>query len=478
MFTHVGAIVEEFAGADLGDKRRAGRLEQIAELLDKQPAAGFPRAMGSDAALEGFYRFINNDGFSAEDIVEPHIAATIQRAARSKTVLAVHDTTAVEFSTMREGLGITSSSRHQGFLTHAALLVAAERGLPLGLGYLETRVRTGEKRSRQRRKAGQLRYATRNDETRESLRWLRGIDAVEKSRRREGFEVIHVTDAEGDFFELLDLLRTSEARFVIRAGHLVRAVLDDGDESSVREVADKVLPQAWREIDISVRNLPARTVGANSRRRHPERSARRTRVAIGSGRVTLKKTKYSGLNATPLEVNIVRVWEPDPVTGHPPVEWILLTTEDVSTPASVERIVDIYRQRWIIEEYFKALKTGCSLEKRQVESYDALRKVLALFAPIAYRLLLLRGIERIDPTTPASQVFSPIELRIMVRAPSNRGLPPPDTVAAGLLHLAKLGGHIRNNGRPGWQTLAWGYEKLLTLRLGWELAEAQKCDQS
>lgn len=474
----VGAVAEEFAGADLGDRRRTGRLEQIAELLDQQPAVGFPRAFGSDAALEAFYRFINNDGFSADDIVAPHIAATCQRAAESKTVIAVHDTTPVEFSTMREGLGMTSGPGHQGFLAHAALLLDEKNSLPLGLGFIETNARTVRKKSRQKRNAGLLRRASRDDASRESLRWIRGVAAVERSRRRGGFEVIHVTDAEGDFFELLDSLRDAGARFVIRAGQLDRVVLGDGEETSLRKIADGIQPQSSREIDVSARVLLPRSVGARTRRRHPPRSARQLRVVIGSARIAFKTSKYSRLKSAPVALNIVRVWELSPPNGEPAVEWILLTTEDVSTSASVDRVVDIYRRRWIIEEYFKALKSGCSLEKRQIESYDALCKVLALFAPIAYRLLLLRGIERIDPETPAASVFSAVDLQLMIRAPSNRGLPPPDTVAAALLHLAKLGGHIRNNGRPGWQTLAWGYEKLLLMHLGYEAAMAEKCDQS
>ena len=60
----------------------------------------------------------------------------------------------------------------------------------------------------------------------------------------------------------------------------------------------------------------------------------------------------------------------------------MLTTEETATASALERIVEIYRRRWTIEEYFKALKTGCSLEKRQVESYDAPREILALFVPI------------------------------------------------------------------------------------------------
>jgi hypothetical protein len=34
----------------------------------------------------------------------------------------------------------------------------------------------------------------------------------------------------------------------------------------------------------------------------------------------------------------------------------------------VAAVVDHYRGRWTIEEFFKAIKTGCALEARQLES--------------------------------------------------------------------------------------------------------------
>ena len=64
-------------------------------------------------------------------------------------------------------------------------------------------------------------------------------------------------------------------------------------------------------------------------------------------------------------------------------------------------MVDAYRARWVIEELFKALKTGCQIEKRQMESYGALRIALALFLPIAVRLLALRDAARSEPDAPA-----------------------------------------------------------------------------
>ena len=55
----------------------------------------------------------------------------------------------------------------------------------------------------------------------------------------------------------------------------------------------------------------------------------------------------------------MHVFELGPPAGAPAVEWLLLTTLPVDTPEALAFVVDSYRARWVIEEYFKALKTGC-----------------------------------------------------------------------------------------------------------------------
>ena len=80
---------------------------------------------------------------------------------------------------------------------------------------------------------------------------------------------------------------------------------------------------------------------------------------------------------------MVYATEVDPPDGEPPLEWRLVTTELITTPEQVLRIVEWYRTRWLIEEFYKCLKTGCAYEKRQLESLDTLLVALALLAPIA-----------------------------------------------------------------------------------------------
>src|SRR5258706_6299971 len=437
-------ISEEFEGADLGDERRNNRLLKIASALECDPAGGFPRAMRGDAELEAFYRFINNGSFSSDEILDPHLEAALQRACEAGEVLAIHDSSYFQPAkdAPRKEMGIKTANKGRGFVAHVALL-ATMAGTPLGLGHLETLVRTGAKGHRSARRQG-----NEEDSEKVTQRWLRSMQAIDEERAGR-IEVDHVIDAEGDFFELLSAMQSVGARFVIRAAHQDRIVTSDGSDENLRQVVDRLEPRTWRKIQLGERRYNERLKGPHSRRRHPQRDARQARVAIASSRIVIPaRSRTSGDG--PVSVNVVRVWEPKPPKGQPPVEWILLTSESVQSAETLLKVVDIYRKRWLIEDFFKALKTGCSLEKRQVASYAALQKVLALLAPIAYRLLLLRGIHRErSAKTPARVAFDPVDLMLIAQA-QRQPTKTPTTLHEAIMLLARLGGHIRNNGLAGW----------------------------
>ena len=463
------SVVPEYVGADLGDERRSKRLVGIVRRLQKKPRAPFPEAMQSSAELEGFYRFVNNPGVDPREILEPHRAATLERATRAKTVLVVHDTTTAEFSGRmpRRGLGTTTGKLSHGFLAHVSLAVQPDdERMPLGVLGMETFTRTGTKW----RRVKKYRTKVRDDPTRESLRWWNSMQAVERDSKGR-FLPIHVMDAEADFFELLCRAQDAGMRFVVRSGQQKRMVRDGGGLATLREVADRMKPAAWRTVELSARHYPKRLQKSKLKRRHPPREARTAKLAIASTPVLVCRTKYSAIRGNDVKLTLVRVWEPEPPEDTSPVEWLLLTTEPAKTKADLASIVDIYRARWVIEEYFKALKTGCSLEQRQLDSYDALRKTMAIFAPVAYRLLLLRSLER-HGNTPVRKHFSDTEIRILRSHDATRELGPLKTLGDAMLYLARMGGHLKHNGPPGWQTLGRGYEELLALRAGWEAASA------
>jgi len=420
---------------------------------------------------------MNSDGFTADQLLAPHRNATMERARQAGTVVVVHDTTHIEFTGdgEREGMGVTTNGK-KGFIGHFSLVLdSSGDSVPLGVSRMETYTRTGEKWAT----AKKTRTRVRDDPTRESLRWGRAVEAFEGDRE-DRFEAIHVMDAEADFFELLSEMVSSVARFIVRAGQFDRNIVADGEAAKLREFVDQLAPICQRVVTLSARRYIGKRQPATTKKRHPARDARLAKLYIAAGSLTLRKTRYSK-TGNDVEVNVLRIWEPRPPRGAPAVEWVLLTTEPIASAEEVERIVDWYRQRWVIEEFFRALKSGCSLEARQLESYSALVKVTAILSPIAYRLLLLRGMERRKPGQTPLNFFSATELKLIQLDDANAGAAPPETLADAMRMLARMGGHIKNNGRPGWQTLSRGYQHLLILVRGYELSRGisrGRCDQS
>ncbi len=179
-------------------------------------------------------------------------------------------------------------------------------------------------------------------------------------------------------------------------------------------------------------------------------------------------TWRKGLPKT-IAVKIIEVVEAEPPKGEAPISWRLLTTLPITTAEEIERVIDIYRKRWLIEEYFRSLKTGCSLEDRQAESRWALLNTLGLLAPLAVRLLQLRALGRHEPDAPASEPLEDLEVTVL-RHMTGGKLPKRPKNRDITMAVARLGGHLRSNGDPGWLVLGRGYAKLLQFVEGWRAA--------
>lgn len=458
------SAASEFEEAQLGDVRRTRRLQGIAQMAAAKPDAGFPQLVNNDSELEGLYRFLSNPHVSAEAILEPHIEATMARAREAKRVLMIHDTTDFTFGgkTEREGLGPVHGAQ-QGFLAHVALvLLPGEARIPLGIGGLVRVVR--DKTTKKQSSKSQPKSPS------ESQRWEQLVRQTEA--RSEGVECLHVMDREGDAYELLGAMLDVDARFIVRAAHN-RALLD-AEAGKLKPELEQLVPVASRTIQLSVRPDKARS--AKSLRKHPARQARSAEVAVAGWRVTLRRPVSAHHSRPEVSVNVVYVWEPSPPADQPAVSWVLYTTEPVLTAEQLWTVVDHYRARWTIEELFKALKTGCNIEKRQIESLHGLANTLSLFLPIACKMLLARSLVRAAPHAPAHQIL-PAVLLILLQQ-HLRLTAPLQTAEQALFAIAKLGGHLRRNGAPGWQTLARGLEALLWMHAGWRVANVQRSDQS
>jgi hypothetical protein len=284
-------------------------------------------------------------------------------------------------------------------------------------------------------------------------------------------------DREADDYALFARLTEGHHAFVIRLAHdRILAELAPSEPRKLSDAIAKVECVVQREASISKRVDGERS--PLQKHIHPSRGKRTATLSVGATPAIFKRprTQDRALPET-LSLHVVRVWEETPPPGEAPIEWLLVTNVCVDSTDAILRTVDRYRARWTIEEYFKALKTGCAFPDRQLGDYEGLINALAVFAPIACRLLALRSYAQHDPLTPASSVLEDDEiqvLRVLGRVP----LPPAPSARDVLVAVASLGGHIKWSGEPGWLTIGRGYAELELLTRGWRAAKLQRdCDQ-
>jgi hypothetical protein len=463
-------VMREFEAVDLGHKKRDRRLKRMVAALAVKPDASFPEAMRSDAELEGAYRLLNNKCVSATDLLKPHCAETVERVRgkREPVVVVSHDTTGLEFAGEgRKGLGPMLKSE-RGFYAHFSLAVNPdERREPLGLLSFISVIR----KEREARKEKRTARSVQSDPEKEYLRWAQGIDEAE--RQLVGVKrVIHVGDRESDSYEILSGMVANERGFVLRLKYN-RNILAEDENAKLYDVLEQAQGVAEREVPLAFRSDHK---SQGTLKVFPPREARLATLVFAAQVVRFKRPRDLPKYKYPdsLEVNVVRVWEPHPPEGEQAIEWKLVTREPVDTPEQILMVVDYYRCRWPIEEFNKALKTGCRVQARQLIDVAALLNVVALFVPIAWSMLHLRTLANSANPPPATAVLAPAQLDVLKAHPKTRkhfASETPPTSRDALYAVAALGGHLRRNGTPGWLTLFRGYKTLTELVLGWQLRD-------
>lgn len=449
------SLSDEVLEADFGDVRLTQRAVLLVDSLADRPGESFPKAL-DEIELEGAYRFFGNVKVTPDAILSPHFRRTAQRAAAHERILVVHDTTQFEFggTVARVGLGRLIRPG-QGFFGHFALAVTADGDRePLGLLNVETVFRLDKKSSKPR---------DQRPNRGESERWLHSIEGSEATLDG-GARAIHVMDREADSYAILSALDQAQRSFVIRS--FQDRVLAD-EESRLRETAKAAKRSFDREVPLSGRPV----IDGPKGERHPARRVRIATLSFAARTIEIPRPKAAKKAAsTTLKLNVIYVYERKPPPGEPAVEWFLLTDLPITTPDEIAFAVDCYRARWMIEEYFKALKTGCQYEKRQLESAHSLLNALAILAPVAWRLLLLRHLAHHAPNRPATDALTTKQLEVL-QAVARRPMRDRPTVKEAMLAIAGLGGHLPRNGDPGWIVLGRGMHDLLVLELGWRARE-------
>src|SRR5713226_9450124 len=372
-----------FGAVRLGDERRTRRAVKLAEAIAREPQVSLPKQVGKRKEVQAAYRFLQSGKVSYEALMRPHVEQTRAQYGQLPVVLLVQDTTELDYQAHRKtsGLGPIGNGRHQGFLLQTVLAVEPTSGELLGIAHQEPFIRQPAPKGE--------RYSQRVQRERESQVWERAVQAI--GAPPQGVVWVQVGDRYSDIYTLFLECRQQQTHFVIRAAQ------DRCVDERVEEVAPPLKrrkrkagdpPQAhlwetvrgWAACDEQDLEVPAEHA----------RKARTARVAVSFGPLRLLAPDKREHELPSLDVWVVRVWELHAPEGVEPLEWVLLTSLPVETVEQAWERVGWYRRRWIVEDYHQALKTGCRMEERQIESYEGLRRLLGLLAPTAVRLLQLR----------------------------------------------------------------------------------------
>lgn len=464
----VSALLAEFGEVGLGDARLDERLMRIAALIAASPGKSFPDQMETEADQEALYRFLANDKVSLEKILAGHQRETRARISGRRCVRVLHDTSEFAFEGQREGLGILKG-KVKGFLAHVALAVSAdEEREPLGVVGVHPFVNADVLKHRGLTKSQRARASfVKKREDKKSSRWEK-LALATSAALPEGTRAIHIMDQEADDYVIFDALTTASVGFVIRGS-------DSRFLHGRRRISDVLAEQVvhtFRDVTLSPR--PEK----KDKKQHPERAERLATLKVCWSDVTLVRPPHNNAAALEIALNVVHVFEPDPPAGATAIAWTLFTSEPVSSLEDATAVVDHYRARWMIEEYFKALKTGCAFEKRQLCSLDALKRAFGLFVPMAWKLLSIRHLGRAVTSPPAAALLDDNQLHLLqaMLEKRSRSLPTAPSVRDVMLGIAALGGHIKNNGDPGWMVLGRGFRRFIEAEEGWNLA--RRSDQS
>lgn len=434
------------------------RLIKLAAAMADAPNQSLPKQCGSWGDLKAAYRLLNHPRIRPEQITAAHREHTRERAQQDPVVVCVQDTTDLDYThrTAVRGLGKIGDGGGRGFRQHTGLAVS-EDGAVLGIlhqeWFLPCEPPEGETR-RQR----QARWS-------EPDVWgdtARGIGVWRRPSR-----LIHVGDRHSDVFRFLCVCRELGHGFLVRAMH--DRYVDDGTE------------HLWERL----RHQPAgfvQTVQVGAQRtphNRLKRSRRSARVTARYASVLLPPPRNDPRTARqpPIRAWAIYVLEEDPPAGEAPLEWMLLTSEPVQSDADAEGCLRRYRVRWTIEEWHRAFKEGCRVERSQLDDIHDLQRLAALAGVIAVRMLQLRDLADEDSReadNPAAlQHHAPplwIEVVSRLAGLAAEALTP----RAFLLTIARRGGYLgrTHDGRPGWKVLWQGWYDIERMIEGLEVIRA------
>jgi hypothetical protein len=451
-------VEQEMQSLNLGDKRRNKRAVDLLCAMAKQPNASIPVACGSQAETKGAYRHLNLN-INSQEWLAPHSARTAERAAEHPYVLALSDTTELDFTGLSslEGAGPIDGAHCRGLKVHSVLAVSPE-GVPLGL--LDQQVWAREETEGEEAGGKKKTRRKRAPDDKESWKWRTGAEACQE-RLPEQFPFVYVGDREADCYSLLGMPRRAGMDLLVRATH--NRKLKDPEYSYLIEAVEAAPVLGRLRLTL---------------RRSKKREEREAVLEIRSARVVLNKPRNgtNGKGLAPVEVSVVLAREVEETAGrNERVEWLLLSTREARTLEEAIWCVKSYALRWRVERFHYTLKSGCGIEKLQLETAERMKRALVLYSIIAWRLLHMTYYVRAEPNAPCTHVLEEDEWKALsLIRPGRKKAGPlqPLTMKEAVRQIASLGGFMgrKGDGDPGVKSIWTGFRRLMDITHGYRAA--------
>lgn len=296
-------------------------------------------------------------------------------------------------------------------------------------------------------------------------------------------QFVCVADSEADIYELIvaGMAEPRHADWIVRACYdraLPPGAKSDAEQGQETDESDTI-PQNLRERVLTTPVLFRQTIqirerlrryGCEERGRRKPRSARPAEVEVRSCRITLRAPWRPHDRLPDVSVNVVLVSEPNPPEGEPAVEWILLTSLAIESLDQVRQVIQYYCVRWMIEVFFRTLKSGCHVEDRRFEDVERFLPCLAIYLIVTWRTLYVCRLGRELPDISCEAVFEPAEWQSVYQV-VHRNAPPAitPTLAEMVKIVAQLGGYVnrKRDDPPGPQTIWLGLQRVHDITLCW-----------
>lgn len=420
-----------------------------------RPCSCIRRLAGTRAREIQFTRLLRNASVTAAEMSSHAAERTAARAA-GRDVVVIQDTSELALGGRRakaNGYGpVGKGGALRGLLLHAVLAVDAGTGGVLGLvdGKVWNR-KGGKAKPRRARKTPQ----------KELWRWLDGTMRAGEVLAAAN-SITGVSDRESDIYEHF-ARRPSNVHLIVRACQNRQIETGTADQMNLLFSHADSLPEQGR---LKVK-IPAA----------PGRKARVTELAVRFSRVVLCKPRHGAAPDLPATIALamVDVRETSKPEDGEPIHWRLLTTHEVTSLGEARRIVDLYRMRWIIEEFFHTLKTaGFNIEAADIGNPQVMIKFVTAATVAAITVMQLvkardgtTGQSLADAFEPADQpILEAVSIQLEGKTARQKNPHPRGSLAFGSWVIGRLGGWTGYYGKPGPHVIRRGFDDFQRIKYG------------